>query len=98
MDTGNSDSCPGSTMAASHYRDPDYRAAAAALKANPTRCQCGRLATTIDHVPPIALHDHRRGARCCRYVPACTACNCGAGATIARQRRQTTRPKASRRW
>jgi len=80
------------------YRDRDYLAAAAALKRTPTRCSCGRLATTIDHDPPLALHQHQRGTGCCTYRPACTGCNCGAGASIARRRRLTRRPSASRTW
>src|SRR5262245_2430197 len=45
------------------YADPDYRAAVAALKAHPVPCVdgCGRIADSIDHDPPLALHDHRRG-------------------------------------
>lgn len=72
-------------MAAPHYADPEYRAARAALTANPlTPCwkRCGRLATTIDHVPAIRLHDHRRGAGCCVLLPACRKCNCGSGGTL----------------
>jgi hypothetical protein len=80
------------------YRDPTYLAAVANLKRYPTRCRCGRLATTIDHVPPLALHVHRRGALCCQYRPACTRCNMGAGAHIARLRRLIRRPSASREW
>lgn len=104
-DTGNSGSlrrprARANTVAEWPLRDPDYRAAKIALKATPTRCAyCGRYdATTLDHVPPLALHDHRRGAQCCRYVPACTACNCGAGGAIARARAAQIRPTASRKW
>ena len=82
----------------SPYGDPDYLEAVAALRRYPTRCQCGRLATTVDHVPPLALHQHRAGTGCCRYLPACPPCNMGAGAAIAARRRLTRRPTASRQW
>ena len=101
MDSGKCESrchrTPANTMAEWPLRDPDYRRAKDALKATPTRCAyCHRLATTLDHVPPLALHVHRRGTRCCQYVPACTTCNCGAGSAIARA--AARRPTASRRW
>ena len=80
-------------MAASHYNDPDYRAARAWLTANPnTRCWfdgCDALATTIDHVPAIMEHTHRRGAGCCRLLPACRPHNCGHGAAIGNRKRST---------
>lgn len=34
-----------------------------------------RPANTLDHDPPIAMHVHRDGARCCRLIPSCTECN-----------------------
>ena len=82
----------------SPYGEPAYLAAVAYLKRYPTRCTCGRLATTVDHDPPLALHAHRHGAQCCQYRPACTACNMGAGQAIAARRRLTRRPTASRQW
>ena len=82
----------------SPYGDPDYLAALVALERYQPRCQCGRLATTVDHDPPVALHWHRRGAACCRLRPACTACNMGAGASIARRARLARRPGRSRDW
>ena len=86
-------------MTAPAYNDPAHRAAVAALKRAPARCYlCPRLAETIDHVPPLALHEHRRGAQCCRLEPACRAHNLGAGASVARARRRRHRPRASRVW
>jgi hypothetical protein len=79
-------------MAASAYNDPDYRAARAWLTANPgTPCWhhgCTRPANTIDHDPPLAIHTHRRGTRCCRYLPACTPHNCGDGAAMGNRMRE----------
>src|SRR5262245_12124858 len=64
-------------MARPAYRDREYRAAVSALKVYPQSCRCGRPATTIDHVPALALHTHTRNGSCCLLVPACTGCNCG---------------------
>lgn len=68
------------------YNDPSHRAAVKALKAAPdTLCWhgCGRRATTIDHNPPLALHQHQRGTGCCTSHPACKPCQDRQGATIA---------------
>jgi hypothetical protein len=35
---------------------------------------CGRQASELDHVPPLALHDHVEGSGCCRSLPACWEC------------------------
>lgn len=32
-------------------------------------------ATELDHDPPIAMHVHREGSGCCRYIPSCSDCN-----------------------
>lgn len=87
-------------MARHAYRDPSYRAAAAELRARPRSCRCGAPATTLDHVPPLALHHHVRGSGCCVYVAMCVPCNLGAGARIAalRRRRASRRASASRSW
>lgn len=72
------------------YRDPEYRAAKAWLKANPmTPCwMCGLPATTIDHVPALMHHVHTRGARCCELRPACRRCNSSHGATEGNKARE----------
>lgn len=88
-------------MARPAYRDPHYRAAAADLRRRPRPCRCGAPATTLDHVPPLALHHHVRGSGCCVLVPACVRCNLGAGAAIAAARRRrvrVTRDGATRAW
>jgi hypothetical protein len=77
-------------MAKPHYNDPTYRAARAWLTAHPgTPCwkNCGRPATTIDHVPAIMHHTHVRGAGCCQLKPACRRCNCSHGASEGNRRR-----------
>ena len=88
-------------MASRPYNDPAHRAAVAAIKRAPTPCwMCGRPATTIDHVPPLALHTHTRGTSCCEHRPACGRCNYGAGRAIALRARggTSTRRTWSRRW
>jgi 5-methylcytosine-specific restriction endonuclease McrA len=82
----------------------DYRAAVARLKARPAPCwkRCGRTATTIDHVPALALH-HHTGRGCCDLRPACSRCNYADGARIAarlKARKRTARRAglASRTW
>ena len=35
---------------------------------------CGRQASELDHVPPLALHDHHEGTSCCVSLPACWRC------------------------
>ena len=32
-------------------------------------------ATTLDHDPPLAMHKHREGSGCCRFIPSCEPCN-----------------------
>lgn len=32
-------------------------------------------ATELDHDPPLAMHVHREGSGCCRYIPTCAECN-----------------------
>ena len=50
----------------------------------PTPCaHCGRrLANTLDHDPPLAMHVHRNGSGCCRLIPACDVCNKSGGAAV----------------
>ena len=74
------------------YNDRDYKTAVAALKRHPQTCwhdDCDNPATTIDHVPALAHHHHRRGSGCCEYLPACRPHNCGDGARIRNQRSAT---------
>jgi hypothetical protein len=40
-------------------------------------------ATQLDHDPPLSVHRHREGTRCCRLVPVCAECN-HAGGTLVR--------------
>ena len=85
-------------MARPAYRERSYRAARADLAAHPRPCRCGAQATTLDHVPPLALHQHQPGSGCCQLVAACVPCNLGAGAGIAARRRRARRANATRRW
>jgi len=32
------------------------------------------VATELDHDPPLAMHVHREGSGCCRYIPSCRDC------------------------
>ena len=78
-------------MARRPYNDPDYRAAKAWLRAHPeTPCWfgCGNPATTLDHVPALMHHQHRRGAQCCELRPACHRCNSSHGATEGNRQRE----------
>ena len=43
---------------------------------------CGAPASELDHVPPLALHDHREGSGCCRSLPACGPCQREQGWTL----------------
>jgi hypothetical protein len=45
-------------------------------------CKAQR-ATTLDHDPPLAMHVHREGSGCCRYIPACADCQNSQGAAVA---------------
>jgi hypothetical protein len=40
------------------------------------------LATTLDHDPPLAMHKHREGAKCCRLIPSCEPCNRAGGVLV----------------
>lgn len=71
------------------------RARAALLEGGPACVYCGRLATTADHVPPLAAFpdpDLWDG----QLVPACLSCNSSQGASYGNRRRGRRRP--SRRW
>lgn len=85
----------------SPYNEASYRAERAriALEGPPCWRRCGRVATTPDHVPALARHDHVPGSGCCVLLPACEPCQYGHGARIANQRRNQRRPcYAIRRW
>jgi len=41
-----------------------------------------RLATTLDHDPPLAMHIHREGSGCCRWIPSCEQCNREGGVAV----------------
>jgi hypothetical protein len=55
----------------------NYRRAKALLLDPPVPCaHCRRrVATTLDHDPPLAMHVHRGDGNCCRLVPSCEECN-----------------------
>jgi len=74
------------------YREPDYRAAVVALRADTFRCWhgCGRRATTPDHVPALAEHRHVPGSGCCQLRPSCVPCNLTTGAAVGNRRRRST--------
>jgi 5-methylcytosine-specific restriction endonuclease McrA len=84
-------------MAANPRNSAAYVAARRRLKSNPAPCWkgCGNTATTIDHVPPLALH-HHTGRGCCELRPACPSCNYRDGARIAARRRAARRARAGR--
>lgn len=78
------------------YNDADYRAARAWLTAHPdTPCafdHCTARATTLDHVPAIIEHNHRRGTGCCTLRPACLHHNASHGATLGNRMREPHTP------
>jgi len=82
-------------VAAKAYAEPEYRAALAVLRQGATRCSyCPAVATSPDHVPPLAEHDHVRVGVCCSLAPACGPCNLARGAAVgnrARRRRSRRR-------
>jgi 5-methylcytosine-specific restriction endonuclease McrA len=89
-------------MARRARNSADYVAARRRLKARPAPCWrgCGNTATTIDHVPPLALH-HHTGRGCCELRPSCARCNYADGARIAnrlKSARRRARRTASREW
>ncbi|MBO0743664.1 MAG: hypothetical protein J2P43_01500, partial [Candidatus Dormibacteraeota bacterium] len=42
-----------------------------------------RLATTLDHDPPLGTHRHQGGTGCCRLIPSCESCNKSGGSMVA---------------
>jgi hypothetical protein len=88
----------------SHY-DSRYERERRSLLAQRLACvlrlTCdGAPATSADHDPPLALHDHVGGSGCCRLQPACLPCQKVQGKDIAAQLRDRRRPvpAPSRRW
>jgi hypothetical protein len=55
---------------------------------------CTKLATTIDHRPPIALHHHVDGTHCCAEVPACAHCNYATSGGWSSEQKRARRAKA----
>ena len=57
-------------------------------------------ATSADHDPPLALHDHTEGSNCCRLRPACRSCQFVQAGKITRWKQAVLRmpPRPSRRW
>ena len=80
------------------YNDGSYRAARAWLTAHPdTVCHlegCTAPATTIDHKPAIAQHQHIRGSGCCTLHPMCGPHNYGHGGRLVHQLRDGDVPVA----
>jgi hypothetical protein len=73
----------------SAYGDREYRARKAQQRRWGSEvCACGAPADTLDHQPPLALHDHVRNSGCCELIPACRRCNCRGGQRIALVRRR----------
>ena len=89
----------GIRLAKNPYNDPDYRLAKKLLderirNGQEVRCEiaapgCIIWATTIDHDPPLAYHEHTRDSGCCTLYPACQPCQSRQGAEIANNRRDT---------
>jgi len=74
-----------------------YRRFRDALKRNPQPCAidgCDRLADTVDHMPPLAAHDHLEGSACCVLRGVCAQHNYAAGGKLGR-RRQLLRSRTS---
>jgi hypothetical protein len=62
-----------------------HRRSAAYLRFDPhgLPCwKCGGAATSRDHRPPLALHEHVEGSGCCVLWPACQSCNSAEGQAI----------------
>lgn len=74
----------------SPYAEAEYRAMRDVLEHGDVACwrRCGRRATTPDHVPALADHDHERGSGCCQLRPSCQPCNLRAGAALGNRRRR----------
>src|SRR5262245_30752288 len=71
-----------------HVRNPydaDFRRERRILLANQPLCvHCGQERATIaDHQPPLALHDHVKGSKCCVLVPSCRVCSFAQGGDVA---------------
>lgn len=75
------------------YGEAAYRAALDVLRHSVTPCvYCGARATSPDHVPPLAEHEHTRAGDCCQLVPACGPCNLARGAAVGNRRRRAMSP------
>src|SRR5262245_57888298 len=64
-------------MAKTPYAEQRYRRLRGMLLGPGVVCaHCKRQqATTLDHDPPLAMHQHREGTGCCRLIPSCRDCN-----------------------
>lgn len=82
------------------YDRAAYRRRRARLTAQMVDCWrgCGRTATTIGHVPPLAKHHHRHGTGCCAEPPECGPCNYGEGGRITAATKKAAKLHQSRRW
>src|SRR5215471_520817 len=75
-------------MAKAPWNERDYRLERQRLRQSFVLCaRCKReRAVEPDHEPPLALHQHQEGSRCCQLVPACRACNRRGGLLVQRGR------------
>src|SRR5262245_54206921 len=71
-------------MAGTPYAEQRYRRLRGLMLGSPVLCAvCKRnRATELDHDPPIAMHRHREGTSCCRFIPVCMECNRAGGAEV----------------
>ncbi len=72
-------------MARGPAYDGHYQRVRALMLDPPVACSHCRkaVATTLDHDPPLAMHRHVKGSRCCRLIPSCEACNASGGILVA---------------
>lgn len=70
-------------MAKRAYNEAEYLAERKRLLAGRPSCAyCPRRATSADHQPPLCMHFHRQGSKCCTLVPSCKECSLKQGGTL----------------
>lgn len=78
------------------------RAALASSPACQLRLKCaGDAATSLDHDPPLASHDHVEGSGCCVERPACGPCQTYQGGLLSSGQSHLLErriPEPSRNW
>lgn len=74
------------------YGEAAYRQAKRELRLHEHLCWhgCGRRATSPDHYPALADHDHDPGSECCALLPSCLACQSSSGAAVGNRRRRAS--------